>query len=77
VSETPQGGGDPGKRINGLVVILLVLVGVMGAWIMFNSLQRFAAAGSRCGRTAGRNGGPAVRYAFRLPRATPSSSAPL
>ena len=42
MSEAPKGGGDPGTRFNGLVVILLVLVGVMGAWIMFNSLKSSA-----------------------------------
>jgi cell division protein FtsN len=42
MSEAPRGGGDPGTRFNGLVVILLVLVGVMGAWIMFKSLQSSA-----------------------------------
>ena len=73
MSETPQGVGDPGKRINGLVVILLVLVGVMGAWIMFNSLQRFAPpapdaaappAGTAAQQSATRSG--AARHAIQL-----------
>ena len=44
MSETPQGGSDPVKRINGLVVVLLVLVGAMGAWIMYQSLQQYSPA---------------------------------
>jgi len=40
MSENPQGNGDSGGgRYNGLVVTLLILVGVMGAWIMFDSLN--------------------------------------
>ena len=69
MNETPQTGGDPGKRINGLVVILLVLVGVMGAWIMFKSLQSSAppateAAASPAQQSAARSG--AARHAIQL-----------
>ncbi|MBI5790556.1 MAG: SPOR domain-containing protein [Rhodocyclales bacterium] len=39
MSETPKGGDDARTRSDGLVVILLVLVGIMGAWIMYKSLQ--------------------------------------
>lgn len=39
MSDTPQNNGDRGSgRFNGLVVFLLVVVGAMGAWIMFSSL---------------------------------------
>ncbi len=39
MSDTPQGNGDRGGGpFNGLVVFLLVVVGAMGAWIMFTSL---------------------------------------
>ncbi len=35
--------GKPGNRANGLVVALLILVGAMGAWIMYSSLFPAAA----------------------------------
>ncbi len=43
MSEQLNTNGDSGSRANGLVVALLVLVGVMGAWIMYSSLFPAAA----------------------------------
>ena len=43
MSEKTIPNGDSGSRANGLVVALLVLVGVMGAWIMYSSLFPAAA----------------------------------
>ncbi len=43
MSEEINSNGDSGSRANGLVVALLVLVGVMGAWIMYSSLFPAAA----------------------------------
>ena len=70
MSQAPQEGGDPGKRINGLVVVLLVLVGVMGAWIMYKSVQPPSPAQSAAAPapsfkdSASRTG--AVRHAIQL-----------
>lgn len=43
MSDKTNTNGDSGSRANGLVVVLLVLVGVMGAWIMYSSLFPAAA----------------------------------
>ncbi|MBI5899188.1 MAG: SPOR domain-containing protein [Rhodocyclales bacterium] len=52
MSDKTNTGGDSGSRANGLVVALLVLVGVMGAWIMYSSLFPAPAPKPAPGNTA-------------------------
>ncbi len=62
MSETPQGNGDAGSgRFNGLVVFLLVVVGVMGAWIMYSSLYGPATRPAHPAKEAAGTGALATR----------------
>ncbi len=62
MSDTQQGNGDRGGGpFNGLVVFLLVVVGAMGAWIMFSSLYAPASLPSQAVKDATGTGALATK----------------